>query len=118
VQRIKLKAGDFLYSEGDTADRAFLLLEGEIAFFQSRERVMDVQRGRFFGDLQIFKKGRYPATAAAVTDAVVLAFDGEEMLDHLMEDREKLREYLIDVEDRAEALLDMLMRVKYPQMRR
>ena len=35
-----------------------------------------------------------------------------------MEDREKLREYLIDVEDRAEALLDMLMRVKYPQMRR
>ena len=79
---------------------------------------MDIKRGQFFGDLQIFKKGYYPATAAAATDAIVLAFNEEEMLDHLLEDREKLRSYLIDVEDRAEQLLDMLMRSKYPRMQR
>jgi CRP-like cAMP-binding protein len=109
MKRITIKAGEYLYYEGDDAIHAFLLLEGEIAFFQGRERVLDAKRGRFFGDMKIFKEGQYPATAVAVSDAVLLQFTGEQLLDHLQENRENLKAYLIDVEDRVEEIVSLLM---------
>ena len=112
MKRITIKAGDHLYYEGDEAQHAFLLLEGEIAFFQGREHVLDAKRGHFFGDMKIFKEGEYPATAVATSDSVLLRFTGEELLDHLLESRENLKAYLIDVEDRVEGVVGLLMRAR------
>lgn len=112
MKRITIKAGEYLYSEGEEALHAYLLLEGEFAFFQGRERVLDVQRGRFFGDMQIFKKGCYPATAVAVADSVLLMFTADQLLDHLAESRDNLRAYLIDVEERVEEVVSLLMRAR------
>ena len=117
MKRRNVKASETIFSQGEPADRAFLMVEGEVAFFQGQDRVMDVGRGRFFGDLQLFKEGSYPATAITLAPSILIEFTAEELLDHLGKDREALRNYLTDVEDRVEELLEMLMKWKGAKQR-
>jgi CRP-like cAMP-binding protein len=112
MKRRNFQSSENIFKQGEPADRAFLLVEGEVAFFQGRDRILDVGRGRFFGDLQLFKNGSYPATAVTLEPSIVIEFTAEELLDHLGSDREALKNYLTDVEDRVEELLEMLIKWK------
>ena len=105
MKRVTFKAGDHLYSQGDKATKAYLLLEGEVAFFLGSKRVFDVSREAFFGDLHLFDEGDYPATAVAATDAIALSFTKDQLLDYLMDSREPLTKYLGYLGSRLEEIV-------------
>jgi|APTNR8051073442_1049403.scaffolds.fasta_scaffold57483_2 CRP-like cAMP-binding protein len=71
ADRIDLADGQRLYREGDIADSAFLLVEGRIALYSSRERrrllVGSVQPGSMLSELALI------ADSQRLTDAVAAA---------------------------------------------
>lgn len=69
---------DTLFREGDTGSAFFLLVKGQVQLHKlspdGREIVIKVVRpGETFAEVVLFEEPRYPVTAVALTDAIVLA---------------------------------------------
>lgn len=83
VKRKDLKAGEFLYRQGNVGDSFYLLAEGllcssiEVADMELRAKVERLESGIHFGAEGVLRKGTRLSTISAITDSVVLAFDPE-----------------------------------------
>lgn len=81
VVRKELKAGEFLYRQGNIGDSFYLLAEGllcssiELTDMVNREKVERLESGVHFGAEGVLQKGNRLSTISAITDSVVLAFD-------------------------------------------
>lgn len=81
VERKELRAGEFLYRQGNLGDSFYLLVEGllcssiELSEVESRAKVERVESGIHFGSEAVLKKGTRISTISAITDSIVLAFD-------------------------------------------
>jgi len=98
----RLLKGDVLFTEGDPGDRLYVVTEGKIKLVHSsndgRETLLAVMgEGEMFGELSLFDPGPRTATAAALTDVVVLG------LGH-----QALRPWLTGRPEVAESLLQAL----------
>jgi len=73
------RAGEVLYSEGDPADRAFLLLSGRVRVakrVRQAERSVSVARaGELLGEAALLTGHVRTQTAVALSDGTALAFD-------------------------------------------
>lgn len=75
-----LKAGDRLFSIGDEANEAFVILEGEIELV---ERKITLKPGELFGEMALFtQEGRRTATAVCKTNVKLslITYEGFEQL--------------------------------------
>jgi CRP/FNR family transcriptional regulator, cyclic AMP receptor protein len=71
-----IKAGEKLFSKGDAADEAFLLVEGRLAI---PERSVVLTAGALFGEMALFTMdGKRTASAVCLTDVRLLAITYEE----------------------------------------
>jgi CRP/FNR family cyclic AMP-dependent transcriptional regulator len=71
-----VKAGATLFRKGEEADRAYMLIEGEI---ELREMGIALQPGALFGEMALFTaEGVRTATARALTDCRLLSISYEE----------------------------------------
>jgi CRP-like cAMP-binding protein len=72
LQIIRIAAGERVFSQGDTADTSYLVLEGRIALTQAIDgRAVDIctlSSGEVLGEMAVLEGGRRAATAIAVED--------------------------------------------------
>jgi selenocysteine lyase/cysteine desulfurase/CRP-like cAMP-binding protein len=80
----RLERGAILFSEGDRADSAFVVVRGAIEVTRERGdrrvRLATVGPGRLFGELSLIDGGPRTATCVAAEPAVVLELDRDAML--------------------------------------
>ncbi|HEY3184578.1 MAG TPA: cyclic nucleotide-binding and patatin-like phospholipase domain-containing protein [Gaiellaceae bacterium] len=70
----RFESGSAIFRQGDEGDELFLIVSGEIAFFQDEapEPVRLLHRGDFFGEIALVEGSARTASAVAVSDAEVL----------------------------------------------
>ncbi|GHV88289.1 diguanylate cyclase [Spirochaetia bacterium] len=78
---LQLRHGGRLFSSGEKADHFYMLLEGSIRVFQSRENTRDDELARFapgdiIGDFDFARQAVYDAQAEAEEDSVLIMFPG------------------------------------------
>jgi CRP/FNR family transcriptional regulator, cyclic AMP receptor protein len=80
----KVDRGHVVFSEGDTGDRLFIVLEGKVKISRSaadgRENLLAVLGpSEMFGELSLFDPGPRTATATAVTDSALASLDHDDL---------------------------------------
>jgi CRP-like cAMP-binding protein len=112
----RFRAGQILFRDGDPADEAFLLHEGRVRLFKqvgAMERSLRVARpGELFGEAALLKGSVRTATAIALDETAVLAFD-QRTFEQILVDTpevgarvlEELLHRLRDAEDQIEILM-------------
>jgi diguanylate cyclase (GGDEF)-like protein len=81
LERLKVRKGDFVIREGDSGDRMFILVLGELNAFVSQpdgtqRHMFDIKPGDFFGEMSIIANETRSATLTAETDSELLVFKG------------------------------------------
>jgi CRP/FNR family transcriptional regulator len=76
--------GHVVFTEGDTGDRLFIVLEGKVKISRSaqdgRENLLAVLGpSEMFGELSLFDPGPRTATATAVTDSALASLDHDDL---------------------------------------
>lgn len=102
MQEFRIAKGDTVFDEGDPGDRLYVVADGKIklthAASDGRETLLAVMGpGDMFGELSLFDPGPRTATAAAITESLLLG------LNH-----QSLRSWLTGRPEVAEALLQAL----------
>ena len=110
-EKRKLGAGEMLFSEGESADGAYFVLEGEIALRKdAKER--RVGPGALLGELALLTETIRPGDAAAECDSVVLSIPRETFRRVLTEFPESAAKVQRVAGARARALIVKLERLR------
>lgn len=77
------RAGETIFSEGDACSGLYVVETGNVRIFKSsaagREQVLSIDGpGSSIAELPVFDGGPYPASAAAVTDSILLFFSKQD----------------------------------------
>ncbi|MEO1057384.1 MAG: SpoIIE family protein phosphatase [Actinomycetota bacterium] len=80
---LRLAAGEALFTEGDEATGAYLLLTGTCALFNGEERIDSIHAGEFIGEISVFGETRRTATVRAETDVELLHLTRQALTDAL-----------------------------------
>lgn len=87
VEEVRLDAGEMLFAEGDTGDRAYIVQDGRLEIIKSssgREVLLSVRHaGEVFGELALLEEAPRMAGARARTDSTLLTLH-KEHLDELL----------------------------------
>ncbi len=83
--------GELLFQQGDPATCCFLVLDGWVKLYRQTadgdEVVVSLfTAGESFAEAMMFRGGRYPATAEAVTSVRLLHIDGQLLRDAILRD--------------------------------
>lgn len=84
MTQVRASKGDAIFSEGDPADRMYVIIEGKVTLGQTssdgRESLLAVLGpGEMFGELSLFDPGQRASTATALTDVTALALGNEQL---------------------------------------
>lgn len=91
-QRRRYAANDFVFREGDQADKVYLVLDGTVRILADLELeegrcihpgVCDLGEGEVFGEFALFDRGERSTSVMTVTDCEVAELSGERLLDFL-----------------------------------
>ncbi len=89
--RRKYKEGVRIFSEGDPADYIYFIESGRISIFIQKFTVQEeigvLGPGEYFGEMAFFNKDRRTASAAALTDTVLLSVDKNAFLELVRTDK-------------------------------
>jgi CRP-like cAMP-binding protein len=82
--------GDMIFQQGDPADCFFLVLDGWIKLYREMPNGEEIvvalfTVGETFAEAMIFRGGRYPATAEAVSATRLLHIDGQTLRQAIMQ---------------------------------
>ena len=111
AHEVHLGSGEALFSQGEPADRFFLVTEGMIKLFllsrEGDEKVIEViTPGNSFAEAVMFMEpAGYPVNASAVGATRLLAFDNRVFLDLLEESPALTHKLLATMSRRLHALL-------------
>ena len=90
VHAVSLAGGDLLFSQGQAADRFFLVRSGQMKLARvspdGDEKIIEIiQPGQTFAEAVMFMgmKGRYPVNAQALSDTQLFAIEQKHFLDML-----------------------------------
>ncbi|MEP0774953.1 MAG: cyclic nucleotide-binding domain-containing protein [Acidobacteriota bacterium] len=76
---IRVRAGDFVFREGDAGDAMFIVQEGEVEIVREVDgrqiRLALLEEGDFFGEMALLEKLPRTASARAATDCLLLRID-------------------------------------------
>ncbi|MEM8619535.1 MAG: SpoIIE family protein phosphatase [Actinomycetota bacterium] len=87
---VNLTAGEVLFTEGDEADAAYLLLSGRCALSRGDEHIDVIDAGEFVGEISLFGGTSRTGTVRADTDATLLRMSREALTDALTSSDELL----------------------------
>ena len=91
----RLESGDCLFHQGDSAERFYLVLEGQMKLIRTlpegQEKLVEViQAGQSFAEALLFSGARcYPVTASALRASNLVSIDGVHYR-HLLEEQPKI----------------------------
>jgi uncharacterized protein YhbP (UPF0306 family) len=79
LDTMQVNAGDTIVRQGAPADKFFIIVEGEVEVLReangSQQRVGQLKRGQFFGEIAILRNSPRTATVRAVTPTTLLTMD-------------------------------------------
>ena len=80
LKKRKFRAGEMIFSKGDTSSAMYLVQSGLVNVFlpgeqASRISLKDISAGEFFGELSMFDEKPRSASAVAVVDTVLLELE-------------------------------------------
>ena len=94
-EEVKVKAGEVIFCEGCSADKFYILLEGNISLWMKltsrpENLVLGIinKRGQSFGWSVVVSANHYTATAECKEDSRLLAFNGKSLIDYMKKDTE------------------------------
>jgi predicted acylesterase/phospholipase RssA/CRP-like cAMP-binding protein len=70
-----LAAGDVLFSEGDTADNGYLVVNGRLTVSRDGARIGEVGRGEFVGESGLLEQAPRTATVTSLRDTTLACLD-------------------------------------------
>lgn len=115
TQEVRLTAGEGLFRHGQPAERFFYVHDGLIKLFRlspdGGEKIIEIIRpGETFAEAVMFMgpQGRYPVSAAAVADSVLLAFSQKNYLGLLRESPELCFGLLASMSRRLHMLVNQI----------
>lgn len=79
----RFHAGDVIFSEGDPADRFYVVREGTVTLSANGRELEQVGPGGIFGELGLLDRAPRSATATAETDCDVVALDERGFIYHV-----------------------------------
>ncbi len=126
------RKGEILFLEGEEGEDLFFVLDGAVKLFKTskdgREITINIaQKGDLFAEIVLFLKNRYPVSAVALENSLLLAINSLKMFEKIKEDpefamkllglfakrlnylAEKIKELSID--DAKERLLNYLLKM-------
>lgn len=109
--RKQLRSGEYLFDQGDTADRFYLVLKGQIKLFRAspngNEKIIEVVTpGSTFAEAMMFlDRSRYPVGAQALIDSEVISIDAKDFSRMLKESVDTCFLLLGDMSQRLRGLL-------------
>lgn len=81
AELLQVARGDVVFRQGETGDRMFIIIEGQVRISQQDGGNMfalaEMGRGDFFGEMALLSGHRRSATATAISPAVLMPVDGE-----------------------------------------
>jgi CRP/FNR family transcriptional regulator, dissimilatory nitrate respiration regulator len=111
ASRIRLEEGQLLFSQGDTAERFFLVLDGQVRLFRlspdGAEKVIEiVGAGQTFAEALMFLSApRYPVCSAALCSAELIGIDASDFARMLRESVDTCFVLLGDLSRRLRGLI-------------
>ena len=82
TETITCRAGDFVFHEGETGNRAYIIVSGsvEVVKIDGEEEtiIATLEKPAYFGEMAIIENQPRSASIRAKTDCVLLAIDGLE----------------------------------------
>ena len=87
VEEVRLKAGEFLFQEGDLGRHAYVIREGQIEIFKAsngqKVQLAVRQEGEVIGEISLLVSKTRTASGRALVDSLLLAV-GQEVMDILL----------------------------------
>ena len=82
MSRVSYEAGTIIFAEGEVCRELLIVEEGSVRLLKSapdgRRQLLSIERkGASLAELAVFDEGRYPATAEAATQTVLLRMSAE-----------------------------------------
>jgi CRP-like cAMP-binding protein len=111
-RRIALRKKEVLFWEQTEGDAMYLLEQGAVQLGKTAEDgtqviILTLKPGETFGEVVLFEEHRYPVTATAVTDSVVLVF-ARRAIRRLLEERAFRDEFITMLMRKQRYLADRL----------
>ena len=82
TETIACRAGDFVFHEGETGDRAYIIVSGSVEVVRidgDKETIIaTLEKTAYFGEMAIIENEPRSASIRAKSDCVLLAIDGLE----------------------------------------
>lgn len=111
IEKLRYPEGATIVRQGETADRFYVICEGEVEVIRERPAERDLHiaslgENEYFGEIGLMTAGPRVATVRAVTPVTLLAFDPQafkQLLDRSESDRQRFDSV---VRKRIEQLLD------------
>lgn len=94
LQNIRVSKGDVIFSEGDSSDAMFILIEGGVELEREGGDTKTVGKDEAFGIWGFFDREARLSTATATEDSFLFRIDNADFFD-LIEDRVHLSKGLI-----------------------
>jgi CRP-like cAMP-binding protein len=111
ASRVRLDEGQMLFSQGDPAERFYLVLEGQVRLFrlspEGAEKVIEiVAAGQTFAEALTFLRApRYPVCAAALCPSELIGIDGRDFAAMLRDSVDTCFLLLADLSMRLRSLI-------------
>jgi hypothetical protein len=86
---ISIEAGSLICSEGDKADKVYVILEGKVKVYKKDKKgneteIATIDKGNMFGEMALFDKGIRSASVKTIEPCQLLIFDGDKFLELLL----------------------------------
>jgi CRP-like cAMP-binding protein len=116
---IHFKPFDRIVTESEEpANAAFLIARGRVNVTKEGVKLSELSEGDFMGEAFLFTQAGRLATVTAETDAVVLRFEREDVLDYFRKKPEKLfKLFILNIIDIQQRKIDAL-NIKFVECRR
>lgn len=87
---LSIPKGELLFIEGDNGSFFYLLINGSVRLFKSAGKdrettIRTIQPGEIFAEVILFENSRYPVSAEATSDSLLMTFE-RKVFSHLLDD--------------------------------
>ena len=92
-----IKAGEYIYKEGDSPHSLYILLEGEVKFYIFGEKIADSEIGLLFGTSATIGIQKQMVSAKAITDVKLAVISKKFFLDMSKKNPELFTKIILNV---------------------
>ena len=84
-----IEAGTVIISEGDKADKVYLIIQGKIKVYKKdssgfETELATIEKGNMFGEMALFENGLRSASVKSIEPCKFFIFEGDKFLDVLL----------------------------------